>query len=106
MTPTQTPVKLTRTEDAYAHLAAFQRGDMVDVAGPCFYQPGTVTTAQQDGPGITRAYLVVTGCGTETRVTVASLLSGEYTIASVVDAQDGKVRYFDAVSYAMQDEAA
>jgi hypothetical protein len=106
MTTTQTPVKLTRAEDAYAHLASFQRGDMVDVAGPRFYQPGTVTTAQQDGAGITRAYLVVTGCGTETRVTVASLLSGKYTITSEAERGTGKVRYFDAVSYAAQNEAA
>jgi hypothetical protein len=103
---TGTDTKLTRAEDAYAHLASFQRGDKVDVGGRRFCQPGTVTTAQQDGTGINRAHLIVTGCGVETRVTVASLLSGKHTITSQAERGTGQVRHFDAVSYEMQDEAA
>jgi len=102
---TTTDTKPTRVEDAYAHLASFQRGDMVDVAGRRFYQPGTVTTAQQhDHAGINRAYLIVTGCGTETRVTVGALLSGKHTITSQAERGTGLVRHFDAVSYAMQNQ--
>jgi hypothetical protein len=104
---TTATVTLTRAEDAYAHLASFQRGDKVDVGGRRFYQPGIVTTAQQhDYADINRAYLIVTGCGVETRVTVGALLSGKHTITSQAERGTGQVRHFDAVSYAMQDEAA
>ena len=94
---------LTRAEDAYAHLASLQRGDTVDVGGRSFFQPGTVTTPQQhDHSDINRAYLIVTGCGVETRVTVGSLLAGQHTITSLDDAKAGNVRYFDAAGYATQ----
>ncbi len=100
---TTTTATLTRAEDAYAHLASFQRGDQVDVGGRSFFQPGTVTTPQQhDHSDINRAYLVVTGCGVETRVTVGSLLSGKHTITSLDDAKAGRTRYFDPAGYAMQ----
>ena len=94
---------LTRAEDAYAHLASFQLGDKVDVGGRSWFQPGTVTLPQQhDYADINRAYLIVAGCGVETRVTVGALLSGKYTIATLDDAKAGKTRYFDRAGYAMQ----
>lgn len=96
-------VTLTRAEAAYAHLASFQHGDQVDVGGRAFFQPGTVTTQQQDSDCCyAHAYLIVTGCGAETRVTVGSLLSGEFTITSRAGAAAGKVRYFDPAGYAAQ----
>jgi hypothetical protein len=98
--------KLTRAEAAYAHLASFQRGDKVDVGGRSWFQPGIVTTAQQDGGSIEGAYLMVEGCGVQTKVTVASLLSGKFTITSLAGARDGGTRYFDEAGYAMQNEAA
>jgi hypothetical protein len=56
-----TDTSLSRAEAAYAHLASFQLGDKVDVGGRSFYQPGTVTTAQQDGDCcVNRSYL---NCG-------------------------------------------
>jgi hypothetical protein len=104
---TVTDTRLTRAEDAYAHLASFQLGDQVDVGGRAFFQPGTVTTPQQhDHDGINRAYLVVTGCGVETKVTVGSLLAGKHTITSRADAATGNVRYFDTAGYATQNLAA
>lgn len=78
-TATAADTSLTRAEDAYLHLASFQRGDLVDVNG----QPGTVTTAQQHYTSrLERAFLVVDGCGTRTRVSVASLLAGIHVITS------------------------
>lgn len=104
---TTTDTKLTRAEDAYAHLASFQRGDTVDVGGRSFFQPGTVTTVQQhDWSDINRACLIVTGCGVETKVTVGALLSGRYTITSLADAKAGNTRYFDEAGYAMQNGQA
>ena len=96
--------KLTRVEDAYAHLASFQRGDTVNIAGLAFGQYGTVTLPQQDDHtgDLTRAWLVVTGDGVETAVTVASLLSGEFTITARSGAGAGAVRYFDVAGWAMQ----
>ena len=100
---TTTDTKLTRAEDAYAHLASFMLGDKVDVGGRSWFQPGTVTDAQQDnGEDIRHAYLVVAGCGVTTKITVGALLAGQFTITSEADARDGKVRYFDAVGYAAQ----
>ena len=102
-TTTEAPATLTRAEAAYAHLASFQRGDEVDVGGRRFFQPGTVTIAQQhDHADLNRAALVVEGCGVVTRVSVASLLSGRYTITSRADARAGNVRYFDAATWAMR----
>lgn len=96
-----TTVTLTRAEDAYTHLASFQSGDIVDVGGRSYFQPGTVVE-RHDHADITRAYLVVVGCGVKTRVTVASLLAGKYTITSRADAKAGNDRYFDPAGYAMQ----
>jgi len=101
---------LTREEAAYAHLASFQRGDVVDVGGRAFFLPGIVTTAQQDARRITSAYLVVTGTrhdGDESRtvevkVTVASLMTGRHTITRLDDAKAGNIRYFDPAGYAAQ----
>lgn len=104
MTTTGT-AQLTRAEDAYAHLASFAKGDAVDVGRRYgdFFQPGTVITPQQhDHADINRAYLVVTVCGVETRVTVGSLLAGRLTITSIADAKAGNVRYFDEAGYAAQ----
>jgi hypothetical protein len=97
---------LTRAEEAYAHLASFKRGDVVDVAGDEFFQPGIVDQAQQhDGDDIASAYVLVTGCGTTTRVTVASLLDG-LTLTLQNEAARGNVRYFDAAGYATQNPQA
>ena len=75
--------RLTRAEEAYAHLASFKRGDQVNVAGRSFSQPGTVTTTQQhDHADINRAYLIATVSGAEIRVTVGTLLSGWHTITA------------------------
>jgi hypothetical protein len=94
---------LTRAEAAYAHLASFQRGDAVHVAGGWYPLRGVVTTAQQhDHSDINRAYLIVTGGGREVGVTVGWLLSGKRTITSVADAEAGNVRYFDAAGYTAQ----
>jgi hypothetical protein len=110
---------LTREEAAYAHLASFQRGDVVDVGGRAFFLPGTVTTAQQDASRITSAYVMVTGTATgpdgnggwrpepvDVKVTVVSLLSGKHTITSRDDAKAGNVRYFDPAGYAAQNPEA
>lgn len=115
-----TTIKLTRAEDAYAHLASFQRGDKADVGGRHYFLPGTVTTAQQhDHSDINRAYLVVTGTATvpdgnggwrpetiDVKVTVGALLAGKHTITSHAERGTGRVRYFDAAGYAMQNRAA
>jgi hypothetical protein len=75
-----TGIKLTRAEEAYAQLAAFQHGDKVEVDGraaPRF--SGTVTTVQQhDHSDINRVFLVVTSDdGTfSAKVTVGLLLAG------------------------------
>jgi len=105
---TTTGTKLMRAEAAYAHLASFQLGDKVHVGGRAMRYPlGTVTTPQQhDFSDINRAYLIVTGCGVETRVTVGSLMAGHHTITSRADAKAGNVRYFDAAGYATQNGEA
>jgi hypothetical protein len=93
---------LTRAEAAYAHLASFQRGDVVDVAADEFFQPGIVTQAQRaDGDDLTAAYVLVDGCGSVTRVTVGSLLDG-MTLTLQNEVARGNVRYFDAAGYAAQ----
>ena len=100
---------LTRVEDAYAHLASFKAGDTVNIAGLAFGQYGTVTLPQQDDHtgDLTRAWLVVNSDGAEIAVTVAELLSGEFTITRVDDLRAGRgVRYFDADGYATQNHAA
>jgi hypothetical protein len=119
---TTTDTKLTRAEAAYAHLASFQRGDTVDVGGRGFFLRGTVAVPQKrdfgDFPGavgLNGAYVIVTGDATvpggtgnwrtepiDVKVTVASLLSGKHTIASVADAKAGRTPYFDAATWAMQ----
>lgn len=77
-------VKLTRAEDAYVHLASFRRGELVKVDG----RQARVIYPRQEPPGargIEAAYLLVTGYGTDTYVTVRSLLSGRHTITSAQD---------------------
>ena len=104
---TTTDTKLTRAEDAYAHLASFQLGDKVDVSGRSWYQPGAVTDAQQDnGEDIRHAYLVVAGCGVTTKITVGALLSGHFTITSQAERGKVNIRYFDRAGYAAQNRAA
>ncbi len=97
---------LTRAEAAYAHLASFQRGDTVDVAGDRFFMPGIVTQPQQDGPTIEDAYLVVSGTpatnGARQKVYVRDLLHAARTITTWADAATGNVRYFDQAGYAAQ----
>jgi len=77
-------IRLTRAEEAYAHLASFKRGDKVDVAGRTTPPlGGVVTTPQQhDWSDINRAYLYVTSDdGTvDVKITVGLLLAGHYTI--------------------------
>jgi hypothetical protein len=91
---TATPI---RAESAYAHLASFRRGDLVDVGGRAFFLPGTVTATC-----IENGWLTVTGDNDWIRVTVADLLSGKHTITLLADAKAGNVRYFDAADYAIQ----
>jgi hypothetical protein len=72
---------LTRAEGAYAHLASFQRGDLVDVEGRQVRYPAVVMTPQQhDWADINRTYLIVSNHGTEIRITVGSLLAGHHAI--------------------------
>ena len=86
MTAAAATTTLTRAEDAYLHLASFQRGDKVTVTGKAWVLPSggtaTVTLIQQhDFSHIGRSYLIVTDdCGAGFRVTVSNLLSGRYTI--------------------------
>lgn len=101
-TSTEAPARLTREEDAYAHLASFQAGDLVDVAGPLFYQPGTVKLPQQHAATMEGAWLIVDGCGVQTVVSVAALLSGKRTITLQAAALELRTRYFDEVGYAAQ----
>jgi len=56
---TTATAQLTRAEDAYAHLASFQRGDMVTVTHRAFTIKGTVTEPQRDGSSLLGAYLTV-----------------------------------------------
>lgn len=103
MAATATDTKLTRAEDAYAHLASFQRGDTVEVTGKAWVLPvdGTATvtlTQQHDFSHILRSYLIVTDeCGAGFRVTVSNLLSGRFTITllgvAVVTADGMLVEY-------------
>lgn len=84
--PAQPPAKLTRTEIAYLHLAAFQAGDKVRVGGNNAPQiTGTVTTPLRCNPGsagISLAALTVTSDDgtTEIKVTTSTLRSGQHTI--------------------------
>lgn len=103
-TTTTDTVKLTRPEAAYAHLASFQRGDEVDLAGRRFFLAGVVTTAQQDAPRLEGAWLTVHGYGHEATVKVLDLLSGRYTITALADAKAGDIRYFDEAGYATQNK--
>src|ERR1700733_7860199 len=105
---TTTDTKLTRAEAAYAHLASFQRGDLVDVGGRRFFLPGIVTTTQQhDFADINRVYLIVTSSrGLDVRVTVGELVSGQRTVASLDDAKAGRTPHFDAATWAMQNPEA
>jgi hypothetical protein len=87
--------ELTREEAAYAHLASFAKGDIVDVDGRNWFQPGTVIRAQRDGRTLEDAFLLVSGCGIVTSVRVRDLLSSKFTITSQADAKAGNVRHFD-----------
>lgn len=116
MTPIQTPVKLTRAEAAYAHLAAFGEGQPVIVTGRAYSLQGTVTQAQRDGVNLRRSYLTVEGPGTfpdgnggwaqrpvRAVITVAMMLGGKcLTVATREDAAAGTWRYFDEHGYAAQ----
>jgi hypothetical protein len=93
---------LTRAEDAYAHLASFAKGDVVDLSGDGFFQPGTVVAPQEMAGGIEDAFLFVRGCGAVTAVRVADLLEGTFTITLQNEAARGNVRYFDPAGYAAQ----
>lgn len=102
MTSTDT-VTLTREEAAYAHLASFKAGDVVDVSGFGYFMPGTIETPQRNGEdGIAAAYVTVRGCGTSVRVTVANLLEDGMTVTLTNEVTRGNVRYFDEAGYAMQ----
>ena len=109
-TETAQTVKLTRAEAAYAHLASFQRGDLVDVGGRRFFLPGTITTTQRPGATLEDAYVVVTGTASTNRtrqtVRVSDLMAGDRTIASLDDAKAGRTQYFDAATWAMQNPEA
>lgn len=92
---------LTRAEDAYAHLAGFRRGDLVNVQGRQIAYPAVVMTPQQhDWSDINRACLVVSNEGTEVRITVGTLLAGQHAITH--RAEPGNVRYFDRARYVAQ----
>lgn len=92
---------LTRAEDAYAHLASFQRGDLVNVQGRQIGYPAVVMTPQQhDWSDINRAYLVVSNEGTEVRISAGSLLAGQHAIT--LRSEAASVRYFDAARYTAQ----
>ena len=83
MTSTDT-AQLTRAEEAYAHLASFKHRDLVTVGGRCElpFTAGVITPQKHDHADINRAYLVVASNGKAARITVASLLSGRYTITA------------------------
>jgi hypothetical protein len=96
-----TDTKLTRAEDAYAHLASFQLGDSVEVQGREISFPAVVMTPQQhDFADINRCHLVVSSNGTEVRITVGLLLAGQYAIT--LASERASVRYFDAARYWVQ----
>ena len=79
----------------------------MDIQGRVVRFPAVVMTPQQhDHADINRAYLIVAGCGVETRITVGLLLAGQFTITSDADAKAGNVRYFDRAGYATQNKAA
>jgi hypothetical protein len=110
------PVRLTRAEAAYAHLASFAKGDQVIVTGRSYALEGTVTIPQQDARDMRRAWLIVTGTGTfedgqggweqrpvECVITVDKMLAGRcLTLATDADAAAGSWQYFDAATWAMQ----
>jgi hypothetical protein len=103
MSATAETTRLTRAEDAYAHLASFQRGQRVTVSGPRFYQEGIVTfPLREDGPQIEHTFLLVEGDGVLTSIMPLLLTAGRYTITSLADAKAGNVRYFDEAGYAAQ----
>ena len=101
MTSTDT---LTREEAAYAHLASFKAGDVVDVSGFGYFLPGTVETPQRDdgAGGIAAAYVTVRGCGTLLRVTVANLLEDGMTVNLTNEVARGNAQWFDAATWAMR----
>jgi hypothetical protein len=75
--------ELTRAEAAYARLASFRRGELVEVDG----RAARVVCPQQPPPpgrGMEEACLLVTGYGTETCVTVRDLLSGGHAITPAI----------------------
>jgi len=95
---TTTDTKLTRAEDAYAHLASFQRGDSVEVSGRRISFPAVVMTPQQhDHADINRCHLAVSSNGSEVRITVGLLLAGQYAITPA--SERAGVRYFDTARY-------
>ena len=111
---TTTGTQLTRTEAAYAHLAAFQAGDLVNLAGPRFYMPGVITVPQRIGEpshAVDDTYVIVDADPAEFGVSrldlrrvvrVRHLLSGQYTITLQAERATGNVRYFDEHGYAAQ----
>lgn len=74
--------QLTRAEDAYAHLASFQRGDLVDVAADRWHASATVTEAQRDGWNLEAAYLVIDGPQISRAITVRDLTHSRITITA------------------------
>jgi hypothetical protein len=97
---TTTDTALTRSEDAYAHLASFQLGDSVEVQGREISFPAVVMTPQHDHADINRCHLVVSSNGTEVRITVGLLLAGQYAIT--LASERASVRYFDIARYWVQ----
>jgi hypothetical protein len=98
---TTTDTKLTRAEDAYAHLASFQRGDTVDIEARGICYPAVVMVPQQhDYADINRTHLIVSSNGTTIWITIGLLLAGQYRITLRTEA--GNVRYFDRAGYAAQ----
>lgn len=83
---------LTRAEDAYLHLAAFQQGDRVDIGGPRVQMAGVITVPQRIGEpsfALEDTFVIVDpdpqvfGWGRldlRRVVRVKHLLSGQYTI--------------------------
>ena len=115
-TTAETTARLTRAEAAYAHLAGFQAGDLVDLAGPRFYPPGVITVPQRIGEpshALDDTYVIVDDDPAEFGVSrldlrrvvrVKHLLSGQYTITLQAERATGNVRYFDPAGYAAQNQ--
>jgi hypothetical protein len=92
--------QLTRAEDAYAHLASFHRGQLVDIQGrQVGYRAVVMVPQQHDHADINRTHLTVSNEGTEIRITVGTLLAGQHAIRPAGD--KGDFRYFDARRYAV-----